>query len=235
MKNVIFLLYIIIISSNLYSATKQPITVYGDCSSPDKEKWFKSKTYIDSNGDGKYDIVKTFWCNGKNSTAPYKPSFIINNIDDKIHILDSYDYDNINNLEMYSFFIKDSLTGPIIAFEFKEFSSDTLECISFVPMFYFDDGFDYRENDDYLKQQLYVIYKENQNMIIIQFFKGNNEQTINMNILDENNNSIRSFVLEKPANNEWNVRSIKLDFEIKSNYSVVLTDNKNTRYQAIIK
>jgi hypothetical protein len=72
----VILSVVLVIVSVLYAQAdiKKPKTVYQNCNGSMSSKKWKSKTYFDGNGDGKYDHVTITFCNGDKETKDYKGS-----------------------------------------------------------------------------------------------------------------------------------------------------------------
>lgn len=128
MKRILALLFIFsFIFSYTATALYQVNTVYGDCQSQDASKQYKSKTYIDQDGDGKWDVVKTFWCNDKNSTSPYKKSIVIlPPIEELDHRL--VQYNEVGENKSFIFELYDYINNDLVAIETKLIDNDTVFC-----------------------------------------------------------------------------------------------------------
>jgi len=105
-------------------------TIEGKCYSQNKADWFKTKTFIDLDDDGKWDYLITRWSNDKITKTPLKIIFPGNPTDFDatavpIHHLDNIEFDEEGQDSQFTFFLREDQNGPILAIEQKIFTDDT--------------------------------------------------------------------------------------------------------------
>ncbi len=128
-KSAIFFIFFYLLGIQLgFAATAK--TIEGDCSSSDKSKQFKTKTYIDLDDDGSYDYLVTRWCNDVITKTKLKIIFPggsgeFSPADVPIHQFDYLNFEEGSLDCQFAFLLREELDGPILAVEQKEFSNDT--------------------------------------------------------------------------------------------------------------
>lgn len=127
-SSLFLILFTLILSQAMFAATAK--TIVGDCNSSDKSKHFKTKTYIDLDGDKKWDYLIVRWCNDEITKTPLKivsssGNGELNPADLPIHQLDQIGFENGSSDSRFTFLLRDVINGPVLAVEQKEFANDT--------------------------------------------------------------------------------------------------------------
>ncbi|ROL56201.1 hypothetical protein D9V84_08495 [Bacteroidetes/Chlorobi group bacterium Naka2016] len=112
----------------MFAATAK--TIVGDCNSSDASKHFKTKTYIDLDGDKKWDYLIVRWCDDKITKTPLKIVYSsgtgeLNPADLPIHQLEQIGFEEGTSDSRFTFLLREIFNGPILAVERKEFANDT--------------------------------------------------------------------------------------------------------------
>ena len=215
----IFVFIIAFISSSyqLYSTTAK--TVYSDCNSNDVKLWYKSKTYIDIDNNGKWDYLLTRWFNDKISTHKYSCSDEnpISDIEGKLYQLNNFKYD-ANGNESFEFYIRNSVNSPVIGIEEKSFSSDTVFFTNFENLFL-------DVIPEHQKLQSFVKYIPERQEIYLQYYCGN-EVFYVVEFINSENEIIKKFKIEKNLKNAWNIQHYKIN--LKNDHIIVrIKSNKD--------
>lgn len=193
-----------------YSFALTAKTIGGNCNSSDKTKHFKTKTYIDTDDDGKDDYVVTRWCNDKITTTKLKIIFPNGPIDFNpsaipIHQLDYVNFDEDDC--QFGFLLREESDGPIIAVEQKPLDSDT--CYLYVLL----DSY-FRALDP-LEQKIYpmILFNErNQTYIVEVYLKDTQEGRIILEDMEGNN--IKEIVFNGKVG--WNLLFFKRPNSLKA-------------------
>ncbi len=207
-------------------------TIYGDCKSSDEKKWFKSKTIIDSDDDGKYDIEIIKWCNDKITTKPYKGSMISNPpipFDPtiySIHQLDSIFFTEDYTDCMFQFHIKDAEESPVIAIEYKELANDTIFTIIFSDLINPD-------NKENLKLIPTGYFNKDQKIYYFQYYQY--DKISEIFVFNYPNTSHFHKVIKYDDGPGWKIRKINFNYCQVGNYFIRVEQNKISHSSEIFK
>lgn len=207
-------------------------TIYGDCNSSDEKKWYKSKTLIDSDNNGKYDTEIIKWCNDKISTLPYKgimigqPQLPFDPSNYSIHNLDSLYFTENNADLMFQFSIKQEENGPIVAIEYKGLANDTIYTTLF-------EGIQNSGDFELIRQQPSGFFDKERRLYFFQYYQFENSSQI---LYSNYSNSDQSFIYDEYSDGPgWKVRIINLGEYPSGKYFITVKQKDITHTSEIFK
>lgn len=229
----ILLLIVLFLGNHFFcfSDVKKSQTFYGDCSSSDKSKQYKSKTYIDVDKDGKWDHMRIVLCNNKARTAK---------ADKQIFVDNGYDFPYGNDISFESNIIfgtnEDFLlrhnSGFTLGIE-KHYDDTTYKVYSFIL-----DSTKHKYIDDTVNQNLlinsaYSIYTYD-SLLFLQVYNVSPQSNWLVQIYDNSNNSLVYWENQSLNNTNigWDLLheiNVNLQTTKGSSYTIVLTDYTNQK------
>lgn len=223
-KKILFV-YISFFIYNIANAKPAATTVYGDCNSSDPKKQFKSKTFIDTDNNGKADMVYTVWCNGKEGMSPVK--VIIGNypIDFDIEITS---FSSIGN--QISFTSDIISNGNVVGNEIKYLNNDTVYSTFTIQGI----NKDYNEELKQLVESIEVNYNTKLNIIEVE-----NPQLLNKKIIVKLYNNKTKVISNTKLFEATEIKKVAFDFNNQNikdfEIQVELIDERITISYPIVK